>query len=1289
MGTVLTIRGPARTSRLWALALGVALLTWLAPRPAYATSLTVTTTADELNTDGDCSLREAVRAANADTAVDRCPAGRGTDTIKLPSGVYTLSRAGAREDGGEMGDLDIAADLILLGSSTSATILDGYTLDRLLDVHAPARVVISALTLRRGYTGAEPGGGLRNGGVLTLRRVLITGNMVEAGYGGGLWNGGTLELVDSTVRANISLGNGGAGIGNAGTLRVRSAQISSNRAEPGSGAGIYNTGTLDINDSTVDGNRASSGAGIHNDTEGQATLARVMVRGNRATGDGGGVMNESWSGPSSGMTINDSSVRGNHAAGSGGGIFSNGRLSITRSTVADNRAAGGGGLYTAASLTMHDTTISGNSAVGPEEHWRGAHGGGIFNDKFSNTDTVTITNSTISGNSAYGSGGGFYNASVQSTPNISAFNNVTIANNIADANRNSTGAGGGVSNPQELYGPTLELANTIVSNNRSDNGVAPDCSGAIMSRGYNLIHQTAGCSLGDATGTIVGQSARLSTLAEHGGPTRTHALLAGSPALDAANPARPGSGGDACRPTDQRDVRRPRDGNGDGVARCDIGAYEAAPASAAISQSQEALESQPAPESLPSEDPPPVEEPHTPVEANVAEAAEATISVTTFEDELNHDGDCSLREAIRAANWNEPVDACPAGTGTDTIRLAAGVYSFTRAGANEEATATGDLDLTASVTLQGAGQGVTVIDAGALDRVVEVHGQFTSATLLELTLRNGKLEAPASSFTDGAGLRSRGTVSARGVVVADNHAVSANAGGGIANHRGRMTLERCSVSGNRIDGDEAHGGGIFNSGTLTITGCTIARNQTAGIDSNTGGISNSGTLTITNSTIRENRGAYFGGGISNSGVMTLRDSTIKNNSGGTGSALLNSGSATITSSVITENETGNEQEASSGAIYNWGTLTIDASLIGGNDSRGIYSERELTVRDSLVIGNRGGIFNNFGTLTLSGITLNNNGARDQGGGLLNNAGTATATNTTISANRAPQGGGGIANTGGGVVALNNVTIVDNVVRAGDGGGISNGDYAAGDRVRLRNTIVANNQDEGGQTADCVGQLSSYGYNLIEHVAGCTIGNVATGNIIAVDPQLGPLADNGGRTKTHMPLPGSPALDSGNPGRAGSSENACRPADQRGAGRPRDGDGDGVARCDIGAVERRSAAGTAAGDELLEELPSSPTAEGRLERSVDVQPTRQGSPLERASGSSRVASARGVVSAAETSVTPGRAPGCDIVAQKRVYYMQEWTGRARLSLKFHSHQKESFQCRTHRTQVPRPPRCATG
>jgi hypothetical protein len=129
--------------------------------------------------------------------------------------------------------------------------------------------------------------------------------------------------------------------------------------------------------------------------------------------------------------------------------------------------------------------------------------------------------------------------------------------------------------------------------------------------------------------------------------------------------------------------------------------------------------------------------------------------------------------------------------------------------------------------------------------------------------------------------------------------------------------------------------------------------------------------------------------------------------------------------------------------------------------------------------------------------------------------------------------------------------------------------------------------------------------------------------------------------------------------------------------------------DLGVGGRHSLSDPAAGDELLEELPSSPTAEGRLERSVDVQPTRQGSPLERASGSSRVASARGVVSAAETSVTPGQAPGCDIVAQKRVYYMQEWTGRARLSLKFHSHQKESFQCRTHRTQVPRPPRCATG
>jgi len=87
----------------------------------------------------------------------------------------------------------------------------------------------------------------------------------------------------------------------------------------------------------------------------------------------------------------------------------------------------------------------------------------------------------------------------------------------------------------------------------------------------------------------------------------------------------------------------------------------------------------------------------------------ATITVNTTDDELNDDGDCSLREAIQAANTDSAVDGCTAGSGADTITLPAGYYTLTIAGANEEDNATGDLDILDDLTINGDGEGYTVI----------------------------------------------------------------------------------------------------------------------------------------------------------------------------------------------------------------------------------------------------------------------------------------------------------------------------------------------------------------------------------------------------------------------------------------------------------------------------------------------------------------------------------------------------------------------------------------------------
>src|SRR5205807_4928167 len=122
--------------------------------------------------------------------------------------------------------------------------------------------------------------------------------------------------------------------------------------------------------------------------------------------------------------------------------------------------------------------------------------------------------------------------------------------------------------------------------------------------------------------------------------------------------------------------------------------------------------------------------------ASIGHAA-TMITVTTTKDELDADGKCSLREAIRAANTDTAVDTCPAGNGADTIVLPHGIYTLSIAGTGENASLSGDLDVTKSLTIQGAGASTTIVDANHIDRVFEVIGAANTSTLAGMTVRNG------------------------------------------------------------------------------------------------------------------------------------------------------------------------------------------------------------------------------------------------------------------------------------------------------------------------------------------------------------------------------------------------------------------------------------------------------------------------------------------------------------------------------------------------------------------------
>ena len=180
-----------------------------------ASIMIVNTTDDELNNDGDCSLREAVQAANIGDRVDTCLAGSGGNTIKLPHGVYTLTLAGGDEDNNATGDLDIKSTVAISAATGAQPVIDGNQLDRVLHVHTGAVVSIEGITISNGHApdgsesgcgiaGDEPcpgavGGGLLNDGTLALRGCVLSDNAsgggtdsicAIGGNGGGIHNRG-------------------------------------------------------------------------------------------------------------------------------------------------------------------------------------------------------------------------------------------------------------------------------------------------------------------------------------------------------------------------------------------------------------------------------------------------------------------------------------------------------------------------------------------------------------------------------------------------------------------------------------------------------------------------------------------------------------------------------------------------------------------------------------------------------------------------------------------------------------------------------------------------------------------------------------------------------------------------------------------------------------------------------------------------------------------------------------------------------------------------------------------
>ncbi len=219
-----------------------------------------------------------------------------------------------------------------------------------------------------------------------------------------------------------------------------------------------------------------------------------------------------------------------------------------------------GGLYGIVVADIRGSTFSGNRAAGS---YNG--GGAIFNAN----GKLTITNSTISGNSSDGDGGGIRNQSYASfgSPSKVSLDGVTLADNTADADTDGTGTGGNLySGANDSDGTIATTAKNTILANAARGG---DCAGSMVSGGHVLMEDAAGCEIsGDTTGNVLGQDQKLGPLAANGGPTATHLLASDSPAVDA---------GSSTLAKDQRGVIRPQDGNDDGNSAPDSGAVEKRP----------------------------------------------------------------------------------------------------------------------------------------------------------------------------------------------------------------------------------------------------------------------------------------------------------------------------------------------------------------------------------------------------------------------------------------------------------------------------------------------------------------------------------------------------------------------------------------------------------------------------------------------------------------------------------------------------------------------------------------
>ncbi len=506
-------------------------------------------------------------------------------------------------------------------------------------------LTIANSTISNNTSGLDGGGIWAGNGSnyqISLTDTIIEENETGAtAEGGGLFVSADLATASVSLnRVNFrnntaGFGGGGASINQVASLLQTSGSYEGNIATDGAGGGllVFEIGSVNVNSTTFVGNRADDGGGgaaVYTD----ATFRNVMIDQNVVTGapiagvirfdlGGGGIAIAQPGSVPLTVRIEDSLIQNNTAALAAGIGSANAFVEIVNTTVRDNQAnsnvGGGGGIGFAQDdtmgvtanrvrLTIENSTISGNTSASEAGGIGIADADAVFTDStisgnstaagraggigiigFNNSPTLTLDRVTINNNSANTDGGGVALADASFD-----FTNTTISTNTANGNggglafatsnplitgsvqfstiafNSSDGAGSNVA----VNGAVTRFLSSIISN---PSGTAPAFNfvsggpGQLSSQGFNLVSDSS--SSFAASSDLIGVNPLLGGLASNGGAVRTHSLGAGSPAIDA--------GAGQPLPVDARNLLRPFDGDGNGTAENDIGAFERQTAPAA------------------------------------------------------------------------------------------------------------------------------------------------------------------------------------------------------------------------------------------------------------------------------------------------------------------------------------------------------------------------------------------------------------------------------------------------------------------------------------------------------------------------------------------------------------------------------------------------------------------------------------------------------------------------------------------------------------------------------------